>query len=64
MYNIVTKYKVSRQELRPTSRQDPWTGYDRIDLATCEEIFPKSLFNKVVRAKNEDHAGHIIKGNR
>ena len=54
MYNIVTKYKVSRQELRPTSRQDPWTGYDRIDLATCEEIFPKSLFNKVVRAKNED----------
>ena len=61
MYDIVTKYKVSRQELLPTSRQDPWTGRDRIDLATYEKEYPKSLFNKGVRAKNEDHVGHVMK---
>ncbi|HZA61389.1 MAG TPA: adenylate/guanylate cyclase domain-containing protein [Nitrososphaeraceae archaeon] len=61
MYDIVTKYRVSRQELLPTSRQDPWTGRDRIDLATYEKEYPKSLFNKGVRAKNEDHVGHVMK---
>src|SRR5215207_4824784 len=61
IYDIVTKYKVSRQELLPTSRQDPWTGRDRIDLATYEKEYPKSLFNKGVRAKNEDHVGHVMK---
>ena len=61
MYDIVTKYKVSRQELLPTSRQDLWTGRDRIDLATYEKEYPKSLFNKGVRAKNEDHVGHVMK---
>jgi adenylate cyclase len=61
MYDIVTKYKVSRQELLPTSRQDPWIGRDRIDLATYEKEYPKSLFNKGVRAENEDHVGHVMK---
>lgn len=61
MYDIVTRYKVSRQELLPTSRQDPWTGRDRIDLAAYEKEYPKSLFNKGVRAKNEDHVGHVMK---
>ena len=61
MYDIITKYKVSRQELLPTSRQDPWTGRDRIDLATYEKEYPKSLFNKGVRAENEDHVGHVMK---
>ena len=45
----------------PTSRQDPWTGRDRIDLATYEKEYPKSLFNKGVRAENEDHVGHVMK---
>ena len=61
IYDIITKYKVSRQELLPTSRQDPWTGHDRIDLATYEKEYPKSLFNKGVRAKNEDDVGHVMK---
>ncbi|MGB8134460.1 MAG: adenylate/guanylate cyclase domain-containing protein [Nitrososphaeraceae archaeon] len=61
MYDVITRYKVSRQELLPTSRQDPWTGRDRIDLATYEKEYPKSLFNKGVRAKNEDHVGHVMK---
>ena len=51
MYNIVTKYKVSRQELRPTSRQDPWTGHDRIDLATYEEILPNHFSIKEFEQK-------------
>ena len=61
MYDIVTKYKVSRQESLPSSRHDPWTGRDRIDLAAYEKEYPKSLFNKGVRAKNEDHVGHVMK---
>jgi adenylate cyclase len=61
IYDIITRYKVSRQQLLPTSRQDPWTRRDRIDLATYEKEYPKSLFNKGVRAKNEDHVGHVMK---
>jgi class 3 adenylate cyclase len=61
MYDIITKYKVNRNEALPTSRQDPWTGRDRIDLATYEKEYPRSLFNKGVRAKNEDHVGHVMK---
>ena len=49
MYDIVTKYKVSRRELFPISRQDQWTGHDRIDLATYEKKYSKSLFNKGVQ---------------
>ncbi len=61
MYDIITKYKVSRQELLPTSRQDPWGRRDTIELAAYEKRYPKSLFNKGVRAKNEDDVGHIMK---
>jgi adenylate cyclase len=61
MYDVIKRYKVSRQEMLPTSRRDPWTGSDRIDLATYEKEYPKSLFNKGVRAKNEDHVGHVMK---
>jgi adenylate cyclase len=61
MYDVIKRYKVSRQEMLPTSRRDPWTGIDRIDLATYEKEYPKSLFNKGVRAKNEDHVGHVMK---
>jgi hypothetical protein len=32
-----------------------------VDLATFEGKYPRSLFNKGVRAKNEDHVGHVMK---
>src|SRR5262245_22261127 len=44
IYDIVSKYKVSRKESLPTSRKDPWIGSDNnIDLATYEKEYPKSL---------------------
>jgi hypothetical protein len=48
LYEIVKKYKVSRQEPLPTGKetQDPWTKPENIDLATYEKKYPKSLFNK------------------
>ena len=63
LYEIVKKYKVSRQEPLPTgkSTQDPWTQPENIDLATYEKKYPKSLFNKGVRTKDEEHVGHIMK---
>lgn len=30
-------------------------------MAAYEKEYPKSLFNKGVRAKNEDHVGHVAK---
>ena len=32
-----------------------------LDLSSYEKEYPKSLFNKGVRAKNEDHVGYIMK---
>jgi hypothetical protein len=63
LYEIVKKYKISRQEPLPTgkSTQDPWTRPENIDLATYEKKYPKSLFNKGVRTKDEEHVGHIMK---
>ena len=62
LYDIVKKYKVSRKDPLPTSRKDPWTSpASDIDLGTYEKQYPKSLFNKGVRAKNEDHVGHVMK---
>jgi adenylate cyclase len=63
LYEIVKKYKVSRQEPLPTgkSTKDPWTQPENIDLATYEKKYPKSLFNKGVRTKDEEHVGHIMK---
>jgi adenylate cyclase len=59
---LVTKYKVNRKEPLPTSRKDPWTSpASNIDLGTYEKEYPKSLFNKGVRAKNEDDVGHVMK---
>jgi hypothetical protein len=59
---IQSKYRVSRNDPLPTSRKDPWTSSkDVVDLGTYEGRYPKSLFNKGVRAKNEDHVGHIMK---
>src|ERR671910_92170 len=62
MYDVVTKYKVNRKEPLPTSRKDPWSSpASHIDLGTYEKEYPKSLFNKGVRAKNEDDVGHVMK---
>ena len=63
LHEIVKKYKVSRQEPLPTGKsiQDPWTQPENIDLATYEKKYPKSLFNKGVRTKDEEHIGHIMK---
>jgi hypothetical protein len=56
--DIVNKYKGNREDPLPTSLKDPWTSPSgRIDLGTYEREYPKSLFNKGVRAKNEDHVG-------
>ncbi len=60
--DIEKKYKVERNAPLPTSRRDPWTD-DRkqVDLAYYEGKYPKSLFNKGVRAENEDDSGFVIK---
>jgi sporulation protein YlmC with PRC-barrel domain len=39
----------------------PSTLEKDVDLATYEGKYPRSLFNKGVRAKNEDHVGHVMK---
>ena len=60
--DIIKKYKVPREAPLPTHRRVPWATPDtEIDLAAYEKEYPKSLFNKGVRAKNEDHVGHVVK---
>jgi sporulation protein YlmC with PRC-barrel domain len=62
-YNDLQKYSVPRDDPLPTGRKDPWEGGNDnlVDLATYEGRYPNTLFNKGVRAKNEDHVGHIMK---
>lgn len=56
------QYTVKRDSPLPTSRRDPWEKDDAVvDLASYEGKYPYSLFNKGVRAKNEDHVGHVMK---
>lgn len=60
--DIIKKYTVSRKIPLPTSRKDPWPDDDKVvDLATYEGKYPMSLFNKGVRANNEDDVGHVMK---
>jgi sporulation protein YlmC with PRC-barrel domain len=60
--DIIKKYTVSRKEPLPTRRKDPWPDDVKVvDLATYEGKYPMSLFNKGVRANNEDDVGHIMK---
>lgn len=61
LYEIVKRYKVSREEPLPARTKDPWEKPGNIDLATYEKEYPKSLFNKGVRTNNEDHVGHVVK---
>ena len=61
-HDIARMYKVDRDAPLPTTGPiNPWTFQKDVDLATYEGKYPKSLFNKGVRAKNEDHVGHVMK---
>jgi len=56
------EYSVPRDAPLPTSKKDPWEKNDSVvDLSSYEGKYPNSLFNKGVRAKNEDHVGHVMK---
>ena len=60
--DIDKKYKVKRDDPLPTSRPTtPWTQGKNIDLASYERKYPKTLFNKGVRAENEENVGHVMK---
>jgi sporulation protein YlmC with PRC-barrel domain len=61
-HEIMKRYRVGREAPLPTSKPvNPWTFEKDVDLATFEGKYPRSLFNKGVRAKNEDHVGHVMK---
>lgn len=60
-HEIVRKYKVSRDNPLPSSKKDPWTTAGDVDLATYEKQYPKSLFNKGVRTRDEEHVGHVMR---
>ena len=54
--------KIDRDAPLPTGRPTiPWTLSYNVDLASYEGKYPNSLFNKGVRAHNEDHVGHMMK---
>ena len=56
------EYSISRDAPLPTSKKDPWEKDDSVvDLSSYEGKYPNTLFNKGVRAKNEDHVGHVMK---
>lgn len=60
--DIVKNYKVDREAPLPTSKPIPSRTLEKdVNLATFEGKYPRSLFNKGVRAKNEDHVGHVMK---
>jgi hypothetical protein len=62
LYEIVRKYKVKREEPLPTDSTDFFPDMpEPVDLATYEGKYPKSLFNKGVRTKDEEHLGHVMK---
>lgn len=61
-FSELKRYSVPRDSPLPSGREDPWDEPDRmVDLATYEGKYPNTLFNKGVRAKNEDHVGHVMK---
>jgi sporulation protein YlmC with PRC-barrel domain len=62
LHEIMKRYRVTREAPLTTSRPlNPWTYEKDVDLATFEGKYPRSLFNKGVRAENEDHVGHVMK---
>ena len=63
-YEIVRKYKVSREDPLPTDMTPipyPKEWPPDVDLATYEGRYPRSLFNKGVRTQDEEHVGHVMK---
>lgn len=59
--DIMQKFKVDRGAPIPATTEDSAEKAEQVDLATYESQYPKSLFNKGVRAKNEDNVGHVSK---
>ncbi len=60
-YEIVKKYKVSREDPLPTDTRGLGSDIgEQVDLATYEGRYPKSLFNKGVRTQDEEHLGHVM----
>jgi hypothetical protein len=58
----LNKYSVPHDSPLPTSKKDPWEDDKiHIDFASYEGKYPNTLFNKGVRAKNEDDVGHVFK---
>jgi hypothetical protein len=60
-YEIVKKYKVNREDPLPADSAPFVDLPEPVDLATYEGKYPKSLFNKGVRAQDEEHIGHVMK---
>jgi hypothetical protein len=58
LYEVVKKYRVTREEPLPT---EEWIQGMNLDLAAYERKYPKPLFNKGVRIENEDSIGHIMR---
>jgi hypothetical protein len=63
-YEIVRKYKVSRNDPLPTDMTPipyPKEWPPDVDLATYEGRYPRSLFSKGVRTQDEEHVDHVMK---
>ena len=61
---IEDNYSIERDAPLPSSiieGSPHWHGITNTKLATYEGKYPDALFNKGVRAKNEDHIGHVLK---
>lgn len=61
LYEIVKKFRTSRDAPLPSTRKDPWNTPGDVDLGTYEKRYPRSLFNKGVRSQDEEHLGHVMK---
>jgi len=59
--DIVQQFKVDRADPIPATTENSAEKAGDADLATYEKQYPKSLFNKGVRAKNHDNVGHASK---
>ena len=60
-YEIVRRYRRSRRDPLPTGKPvRKWAHSHDVDLATYEKKYPKSLFNKGVRTRDEEHIGHVM----
>ena len=58
---IIQKFRMDRDAPIPETAEESAEKAGDADLATYEKKYPKSLFNKGVRAKNEDNVGYVSK---